>query len=77
VPKAPPPPQQVALKRKLNEVVTAKRVGDTAGGGLQRVEMPKDSEPPTEANAGSVLVAIIIFGLVAAAVVLFLIAGGG
>lgn len=76
-PKAPPPPQQVALNRKLNEVVTAKRVGDPAGGGLQRVETPKDSEPPAEANAGSVLVAVIIFGLVAAAVVLFLIAGGG
>lgn len=67
--KPAPPPQAVRINRNLNEVVTAKRMGD------QRVEMPKHLQAPeVQANAGAGLVFALIVGLILAAILIALVA---
>jgi hypothetical protein len=68
-----PPPQAIPLNRNLNEVISARRVGDP-GKGMQRIETPKPLRDQAEGNAGSWIVVALIIGFVLAVLLLALIA---
>ncbi len=70
-----PPPQAVTLNRNLNEIITARRVGDPKGGGMMRVESAKPQSETAEANVGSTIVIGIVIGLLMMIVVIILAAG--
>lgn len=68
-----PPPQAIPLNRKLEEIVSARRVGEP-GKGMQRIETPRPPKEQVEANAGSWLVVALLIGFILTVLLLALIA---